>query len=134
MSEYLPSTMSWMMAWSGRFAEIVAIDAAAHMTERIERSGMGDGDAIAIRQPEPRPGGFGQRRFVMRDQIAGRLIERGDDLMLPVAQQDPRVRAESFGSADVAVLVHEDDGFVLRVEAESPRANAVLRHSPVRDR
>ena len=106
-------------------AEIVPIDAAAHVTERVERSRMPDRDAAAIGQAEPCPGGFGQCRLVRRDQVAGRLVQRGDDLSLAVAQQNARVRGKPLGSANVALLVHEDDGFVLCVQTEPPCADAV---------
>ena len=37
------------------------------------------------------------------------------------------MRGKAFRAADLAFLVHEDDGFVLRVDAEPPRANGVRR-------
>ncbi len=59
-------------------AEIVAVDAAADVTERIERPRMHHGDAVALFHAKPKPGGLGQSRLIVRDEIAGRLVERGD--------------------------------------------------------
>src|SRR5262245_46178780 len=117
-----------------RFAEAVSINAAANMTERIERGEMGHDDAVAIHQSKPRPSGFGQRGLIVPDQVARRVIQGGDDLSLVLAQQDSRVRAESFGSADLTLLMHEHDGFVLGIEAKAASANAAHRRSLARTR
>jgi hypothetical protein len=68
----------------------------------------------------------------VRDQVACRLIQGGDNILRSVAQKDPRMGAESFGAADLALLVHEDDGFILRIEAKPAGANAIRRHSLLR--
>src|SRR6516162_236018 len=117
-----------------RFAEAVPINAAANMTERIERREMGHDDAVAIHQSKPRPSGFGQRGLIVPDQVARRMIQRGDDLSLVLAQQDSRVREKSLGSADLTLLVHKHDGFVLGIEAEAASANAAHRRSLARTR
>src|SRR6266571_2308794 len=106
-------------------AEIMAIDSAADVTEGIERSRVCDCDTLAVFQAKPRPRGFRQRRFIMRNEIARRLIERGDHLPLAVAEQNARVCAKSFRPTNVTLLVHEDDGLVLGVETEPARTNDV---------
>src|SRR6516164_1113395 len=104
------------------------------MTERIEWSRVSNDDAIALRQSKPRPGGLGQRGLIVPDQVARHLIQRGDDLSVAIAQQDSRVRAESFGAADLTLLVHEHDRLILGIEAKAASANAVRRRSLARTR
>ena len=41
---------------------------------------MADREQAAIFEAKARPGGFRERRFVVRHEIAGRMIERGDHL------------------------------------------------------
>ena len=57
-----------------RFTKVVSINAAADMTEGIERSGVGDNYVIAILQAKSHPSGFGQRGFIVCDEIARYLI------------------------------------------------------------
>ena len=57
----------------------MSINAATDMTEGIERIGMRDNDVIAVLQAKSPPGGLGKRRFVMRDEVAGDLIQSSDD-------------------------------------------------------
>ena len=95
---------------------------------------MSNDDAIALCQSKPRLGGLGQRGLIMPDQVARHLIQRGDDLSVAIAQQDSRVRVESFGAADLTFLVHEHYGFVLGIEAKAASANAARRRSVTRTR
>src|SRR5579862_1951531 len=110
-----------------RFAKLMTIDAAAHMTERIERTRVGDDDAVAILELQPAPGRLGEGSLVMGDEVAGRMIERRDYLPGTAAKQDARVRDEALGAADAAVLVHEDDRLVVGVESEPAGAQTVVR-------
>ena len=107
------------------FAEVMAVNAAADMTEGVEGCGMGDSDAIPLARPKPRPSRLRQGGLVMRDQVAGCLVQSGDDLPLPVAQQDPCVRHKSFRPADLTLLVHEHNRLILRIETEASNANPV---------
>jgi hypothetical protein len=66
----------------------------------------------------------------MGNDIAARMVERRDYLLVAVAEQDPRVRGKSFRAADMTVLVHEHDGFVLSVKAQPAGAQAVGFGSP----
>ena len=66
----------------------------------------------------------------MRDQVAGRLIKVAMTRRFPLRSKTRACALKPFRSADIALLVHEDDGFVLRIEAEPSRTNAVRRRFP----
>ncbi len=86
---------------------------------------MADRDGVSVVQLEPAPGRFGQGGLVMSDQIVRDLIQCGDDMAFSGSQQKPIVRDKSLRPADCALLVHEDDGFVLRIDAQATYAQPV---------
>ena len=70
----------------------------------------------------------------MGDQMIRDLIQRGDDVALAGSQQKPIVRDKPLRPADRALLVHEDNRFELRIDAQATHAQPVpvgrLHHRP----
>ena len=93
-------------------AEIVSVDSAADVTERIERGGMADDDVVAIRQSQPRPGGFGERGLVVRDLDAA--FARLTAIKAPVVSRGGSVVAIPDNGLR-AVVVQDPAGHFIRL-------------------
>jgi hypothetical protein len=61
-----------------------------------------------------------------RVQVGRDLIERGDHVLVTGTKQNAGMRGEALGPADRALLVHEHDGLMLRVDAD-PAGSQVVR-------
>ncbi|GLS36218.1 hypothetical protein GCM10010869_18070 [Mesorhizobium tianshanense] len=71
---------------------------------------------------EDRPGGLGQRGDVKFEVIVDNHIERGDDLAIAAARQNPGQGGEPFRPTDMAIAMHVDHGLLVRVDARSDEA------------
>ena len=108
-----------------RFAQLFAVDAAAHLTLGFDRIGVADVDDPAILQTKSQPSRLGERRFVTGDEIGRDLVKCCYDMALAGAQQYPVVCGEPFGSADEAFFMHEHHGFILGVDANAAGSQMV---------
>ena len=87
---------------------------------------MADYDAVAVFQAEPFPCRLRQRRFLMRNKRGRDLIEGCYQGLVAVRNLHTGMGGKSFGAADCALPVHENDGFILGIEPESARAQTSL--------
>src|SRR5512146_2966753 len=80
---------------------------------------MTDRDTSAFGESEFLPGPFRQPCLIWANQRAGNVIERGDDGPLTARDNNARVCRKALSATDMTVFVHEDMGFVWRLDAES---------------
>jgi hypothetical protein len=72
--------------------EPIAVDAGAHAAEREHGIGMAHEQRIAVAQAKTAPSRLGQSGLVYSDETVRRLVERGDDLARPRAEEHARMR------------------------------------------
>src|SRR3990172_8752354 len=110
----------------GRSAKLLPIDSTAHVAHGLDGVRVTDGNDFTIPQTEARPGGFREGRFIMGDEVRGHLIKRRYDATLAGAQQDAGMRRKALGPTNRAFLVHEHDGFILRIKTD-PTTSQLVR-------
>jgi hypothetical protein len=91
---------------------------AADRTERFERSSVTNSDFITLVEREALPGQFRQASLVGSKEIGDDMVQGCGDRSIAMTKTDTRLRRESLRAADVTVTSHEDDRFLLHVDAE----------------
>jgi hypothetical protein len=62
--------------------ELIAIDATPHISQRLDRGRMTDGDRITVLQAKSVPGGVRERGLIVSDKIRRDLIESRNDMLI----------------------------------------------------